>query len=81
MKTSSRSRLGQHACTVITLILGITVISRAQVDPNLEQGIKPYGAYYGSSFDSVSMVNGGLTIKVPLFSYPQRGSKLTLAGC
>ena len=50
---------------------------RAQVDPMLEQGTKPFGAY-SSDFDSISMVNGGLTVHIPLFSYPQRGNKLRL---
>ena len=50
----------------------------AQVDPALEQGVKPYGGYYTSDFDSISMSTGALDIKVPLLSYPQTGGKLTL---
>jgi hypothetical protein len=57
--------------------LGFGPALRAQVDPMLEQGIKPFGGY-SSDFESISMVNGGLTIHIPLFSYPQRGNKITL---
>ena len=42
----------------------------------LEQGIKPYGSYEGGDIDSVSMVNGNLTLHIPLISYPQRGGRL-----
>lgn len=44
----------------------------------LEQGIKPYGSYEGGDIDSVSMVNGSLTLNIPLLSYPQRGGNLHL---
>jgi RHS repeat-associated protein len=49
---------------------------QAQIDPVLEQQ-KLFGAY-SKDFDSISMVNGGLSIHIPLFSYPQRGGKLRL---
>lgn len=42
----------------------------------IEQGIKPYGSYEGGDIDSVSMVNGSVTLHIPLLSYPQRGGKL-----
>ena len=42
----------------------------------LEQGIKPYGSYENGDIDSISMVNGNLTLQIPLISYPQRGGKL-----
>ncbi|HEX3156032.1 MAG TPA: hypothetical protein VHV32_15495, partial [Candidatus Angelobacter sp.] len=39
-----------------------------------EQGIKPYGSFHGSDIDSVNVSNGHLELRIPLFSYPQRGS-------
>jgi RHS repeat-associated protein len=60
----------------IILLFAFAPSSRAQIDPVLEQQ-KPFGAY-SKDFDSISMVNGGLSIHIPLFSYPQRGGKLRL---
>jgi len=62
------------ACSFVA----IAVAHAQDPDPTLEQGIKPFGAYNGGNIDSVSMVNGGLTVQFPLFSYPQRGARLTL---
>jgi hypothetical protein len=47
--------------------------SVAQTDPNIENGLKPYWTYDGGNMDQVSLHNGGLTVRIPLFSYPQRG--------
>ena len=65
------------AFAVAFILLG-AISASAQTDPNLEQGIKPFGAYDSSDTDSISMVNGGLTLNIPLFRYSQRGSKLSL---
>ncbi|HET7108345.1 MAG TPA: RHS repeat-associated core domain-containing protein [Candidatus Acidoferrum sp.] len=46
----------------------------AQTNPNLETGLKPYGSFEGGNIDSISLTNGNLTLRIPLFSYPQRGS-------
>jgi RHS repeat-associated protein len=43
-----------------------------------EQGIKPYGSYHGGAIDSVNVSNGHLELRVPVLSYPQRGSSLKL---
>src|SRR6185437_17120778 len=43
-----------------------------------EQGIKPYGSYHGGDIDSVNVSNGHLELRIPLLSYPQRGSSLKL---
>jgi RHS repeat-associated protein len=45
----------------------------AQTNPNLETGIKPFGSYEETTFDSISNTNGNLTLHIPLFGYPQRG--------
>ena len=39
-----------------------------------DMGLKPYGAYHGGEIDTVSLSNGNLFAKIPLFSVPQRGA-------
>src|SRR5229473_2632949 len=46
----------------------------AQTNVNEEQGLKPYDSWHGCDLDSVSLTNGGLTLHIPLLSYPQRGN-------
>jgi RHS repeat-associated protein len=74
-------RLHQLRCVLALLIslfiLGL-VSGYAQDLSGLEQGMKPYGAYHGGDIDSISMVNGNLSLHIPLISYPQRGDKLHL---
>jgi RHS repeat-associated protein len=50
----------------------------AQDDANFEIGLKPFGSYQGGNIDQVSLGNGGLSVDIPLISYPQRGGKLKL---
>jgi RHS repeat-associated protein len=65
---------------VLTLTLAMVGAPslRAQSDPNLEQGIKPYGSYDSSAIDSVNLTNGALMAHIPLVSFPQRGDKLSM---
>jgi hypothetical protein len=58
---------------ILSCCIGASAI-KAQDLPDVAQGLQPYGAYHGGDLDSVSMMNGGLTIKIPLVSYPQLGS-------
>jgi len=52
-------------------------VALGQTAPNLENGFKPYGSYHGSGFETVSEMNGNLTIHLPWsFVYPQRGGRL-----
>jgi RHS repeat-associated protein len=46
----------------------------AQDNPNLQNGMVPFGSFNGGDFDSVNLYNGNLVIHIPLFNYPQRGS-------
>ena len=55
-------------------LLLLAVSLTAQTNPNLEMGLKPYGSFEGGAIDSVSLTNGNLTIRIPIFSYAQRGS-------
>jgi len=63
---------------VFAVIFVAAPASQAQVSPNLEQGIKPYGSYHGGDIDSVSLLNGNLFVKIPLYSLPQRGTELVM---
>ncbi len=60
---------------LFVLLLNL-LAANAQDLAGLEQGIKPYGSYEGGDIDSISMVNGGLTLRIPLISFPQRGGRL-----
>ena len=58
------------------LLVTLCASAYAQDLSGLQQGIQPYGAYHGGDIDLVSMVNGNLSLHIPLISYPQRGGKL-----
>ena len=45
----------------------------AQDNPNLEIGLKPYGSFRGGNIDTISMNNGNLNVRIPIWSVPQRG--------
>ena len=64
--------------SVLFLLLFNVLAANAQDLAGLEQGIKPYGSYNGGDIDSISMVNGSLTLHIPLISFPQRGGRLHL---
>jgi RHS repeat-associated protein len=49
-----------------------------QTTPDLEEGMKPYGDFYGGDFDQVSLSSGKLILNIPLMSYSQRGGKIKL---
>jgi len=67
--------------SAILALSGVSVpgIAKAQDPAGLEQGLKPYGSYDGGDLDSISLVNGGLDLHIPLVSYPQRGGKLNIS--
>ncbi len=70
---------------VLAAALGLFVLfsslpALAQDSPNLENGLKAYGAYDETAVDTVNLSNGNLILHVPLpFSYAQRGGKLGAA--
>ena len=55
-------------------MLSITGVLLAQNNPNLENGVVPFGSYDGGDFDSINLFTGNLAIHIPLFNYPQRGT-------
>ncbi|GEM_PF-6045664 len=62
------------------LVLAIMCAGVVPVFPQAanEQGIKPYGSFHGGEIDSVNLSNHHLELRIPLFSYPQRGGRLKL---
>jgi RHS repeat-associated protein len=58
----------------VLVLLTLSCVGVAQTNPNLANGLDPYGSYHGGAIDSVSVVNGGLTLHAPIASYPQRGT-------
>lgn len=59
----------------LVLALGAcSVAAHAQANPNEDQGLKPYDSLHGGDLDNISLTNGGLTLRIPLVSFPQRGN-------
>src|SRR5882672_4447904 len=56
------------------ILLAGSVSVFAQNNPNEEQALKPYDSWHGGDLDSVSMTNGGLSLRIPLAAFPQRGN-------
>jgi hypothetical protein len=58
------------------LLLAVVLMGASasgQNNPNEEQGLKPYDSFHGGDLDSVSMTSAGLSLHIPLASFPQRG--------
>jgi hypothetical protein len=65
---------------IVLIFIFASAACQAQTNPNLENGIKPFGSYDGADIDQVNLQTGGLSVRIPLFSYPQRGDqKITVA--
>src|SRR6185437_11986466 len=59
--------------------LSLTAVASAQANVNyMDTGLQAYHQYQGGNIDNVNLDNGSLTVTIPLLSYPQRGSTLTL---
>jgi YD repeat-containing protein len=56
----------------------ISTTSNAQVTADIAQGQTPYGVYQMGDIDSVNAVNGNVSLRIPLLSYPQRGKDLRM---
>src|SRR5215467_11072662 len=61
---------------IIALVMACNIPAFAQAAN--ENGLVPYGAYHGSEFDLVSVLNGHLELRIPIKDFPQRGGKLKL---
>src|SRR5260221_2727019 len=67
--TSNRLSL----CVLCGLLLFMTIAGVAQEQPNLEQGLRPYGSYHSGDIDNVNLSNGNLSVQKGLWQVPQRG--------
>jgi YD repeat-containing protein len=63
----------KKAARLLAILLFGSLEALPQTNPNLENGIKPYGSYNGGQFDQVSLTNGNLHVRIPIISYQQRG--------
>jgi hypothetical protein len=72
---SSRDISGQiRMLTALVLCLIGSGLIQAQSLPDTAQGLQPYSAYQGGQLDHVSLQNGGLNVRIPLISFPQKGA-------
>jgi YD repeat-containing protein len=70
-----RGRFVRFSSIVCICLCAFTASSLSSQDlPDVAQGLQPYVAYHGGELDQVNTYNGGLTVRIPLVSYPQRGS-------
>ena len=54
-----------------TLLL---VAGRGQDLPDVAQGLQPHMGSHGGMVDQVNVLNGGLTVRIPIVSFPQKGA-------
>ncbi|HXN72920.1 MAG TPA: hypothetical protein VN861_10255 [Candidatus Acidoferrales bacterium] len=61
----------------VALFFGFVSQAAFAQGPNAEIGFKFFGSYDGTAMDTVNLMNGNLTLHIPLpFYYAQRGAKL-----
>lgn len=75
MRHISTPLLSVHSLSVCALLLLIALSVDAQVAYDGNQTLPPFGAFSGGQFDTVSLQNGNLHIRVPVGSWQQRGGK------
>jgi RHS repeat-associated protein len=71
-------RILRLICALCFLCLAALPAS-AQDDPAFTTAAQPYSSYHGGAIDHVDLMSGNLSIDIPLMSYPQKGSKLSLS--
>ena len=58
----------------VFVILEGVLSAQAPNDPVLDEGIRPFQTYDGSTMDSVDVETGNLSLHIPVVSFPQRGA-------
>ena len=66
------------ALSCLFLVALISKTSIAQVTADIAQGQSPYGVYQVGNIDSVNVVNGNLSLRIPLLNYPEVGQDLRM---
>src|SRR5437588_3878759 len=60
---------------ISAIIIIFSNLLPGQTAPNLENGWKPFGSYDGTHLDTVNLMNGNVTLHLPLVpDSPQRGA-------
>jgi len=59
----------------VFFVLSISLTAQNASNP-VDAGLQIYHDYHGGDIDHINLDNGGLTVNIPLLSYPQRGSSL-----
>jgi len=62
-----------HSLHLAISLSSVGIVCLAQTNPNLENGVKPFGSYDATSIDTINLATGALSLHIPLLSYPQRG--------
>lgn len=58
----------------VLIPLAPAVSLKAQDLPDVAKGLQPYIGFHGGQLDKVNTLNGALTLRIPLVSYPQKGA-------
>jgi hypothetical protein len=70
----SRAVLFSYLLRVACLtLITIPTLGQSNPDPVNAQGFVPWGSFQHTDIDSLNMLNGSMTLHIPLFSLPQRG--------
>ena len=78
-----RGTLG--ASVLLFLLAAFMPLANAQdpapppTTPDDQLGLAPYQSFHGSDIDTVNLSTGNLVVRLPLMSYPQKGSALKLS--
>lgn len=70
---TKRAAVLLNAVLMCLIAVGMANLSGQEL-PDVAQGIQPYTGYHGGELDSVSTASGSLTVRIPLVSYPQKGT-------
>jgi hypothetical protein len=62
----------------LAILLAFGPFAIAQTTPDFNSGIVPYAEYHGGDIDSIDLAHGNVNLRIPLMSFPQRGSALRL---
>jgi YD repeat-containing protein len=68
-----------RAFVLLTILVQSVSLFAQSTDTSPEGGEKPLGTYFITDIDSVSLTNGNLHLKIPLFSLPGRETPVALA--
>lgn len=71
--------LAQILLLVTSTLFWLAAPSALCAQTFLDLGMQPYHVYQSGQIDNVNLDNGSLNVAIPLVSYPQRGSQLSMS--